>query len=79
MFLAEPHSTTRSYGALQDKVGKDIFVEMHRLEPYYVAAYTLYKLEYLFRNSRLAAAYKPARFHFCLQLDCLRIRTHCLG
>jgi AIPR protein len=66
MFLAEPHATTRSYGALTDKVGKEIFAEEHRLEPYYVAAYTLYKLEYLFRNQRLAPEYKPARFHILL-------------
>lgn len=66
MFLAEPHATTRSYGALADKVGTDIFAENHRLEPYYVAAFTLYKLEYLFRNQRLAPEYKPARFHILL-------------
>jgi hypothetical protein len=66
MFLAEPHSTTRSYGALQDKIGKEIFGENDRLEPYYVAAFTHYKLEYLFRNQRLAPEYKPARFHILL-------------
>jgi hypothetical protein len=66
MFLAEPHSTTRSYGALQDKVDKEIFADGHKLEPYYVAAFTLYKLEYLFRNQRLAPEYKPARFHILL-------------
>jgi hypothetical protein len=70
-FLAEPHSTTRSYGALQDKVGKEIFADGHRLEPYYVAAYTLYKLEYLFRNQRLAPEYKPARFHILLAVRLL--------
>jgi AIPR protein len=66
MFLAEPHRTTRSYGALVDKIGKDILVETHKLEPYYVAAYTLYKLEYLFRNLRLDSKDKPARFHILL-------------
>ena len=66
MFLAEPHATTRSYSALADKVGTDIFADSHRLEPYYVAAYTLYRLEYLFRNQRLAPEYKPARFHILL-------------
>jgi len=66
VFLSEPHATTRSYSALADKVGTDIFVENHRLEPYYIAAFTLYKLEYLFRNLRLEPKYKPARFHILL-------------
>ena len=63
MFLAEPHRTTRSYAALKAKVGTDIFVKGHKLDPYYTAAYTLYKLEYFFRNGTLDAKYKPARFH----------------
>ena len=66
MFLSEPHATTRSYGALADRVGKDIFVDGHKLQPYYISAYTLWRLEYLFRNGRLAAEYKPARFHILL-------------
>ena len=71
MFLAEPHTTTRSYSSLADKVGTDIFVESHRLEPYYVAAFTLYKLEYLFRNQSLESQYKPARFHILLAVRLL--------
>jgi hypothetical protein len=71
MFLAEPHATTRSYGALAEKVGKEIFAPGHRFEPYYVSAFTLYKLEYLFRNQRLAPEYKPARFHILLAVRLL--------
>lgn len=62
MFLDEAHRTTRNYSALKAKVGKDIFGKEHRMEPYYTAAFALYKLEYLFRN-RLPPKYKPARFH----------------
>jgi hypothetical protein len=36
------------------------------MEPYYTAAYALYKLEYLFRNAKLEAKYKPTRFHILL-------------
>jgi hypothetical protein len=71
MFLDEPHATTRNYRSLADKVGKEIFVEGHRLEPYYVAALTLYRLEYLFRNQKLAPEYKPARFHILLAVRLL--------
>jgi hypothetical protein len=66
MFLEEPHATTRSYRSLSEKVGKEIFVESDRLEPYYASAFALYKLEFLFRNQRLAPEYKPARFHILL-------------
>ena len=36
------------------------------MEPYYTAAFALYKLEYLFRSGKLEAKYKPARFHILL-------------
>ncbi len=66
MFLEEPHRTARNYGALLDTVGRTIFGDNHRLEPYYVSALGLYRLEYLFRNQSLDAKYKPARFHTLL-------------
>jgi hypothetical protein len=66
MFLNEPHRTTRSYAALKAKVGKDIFGKGHQKEPYYAAAYTLYKLEYLFRSGKLESKYKRARYHILM-------------
>jgi hypothetical protein len=66
MFLDEPHRTTRNYSSLKSKVGKDIFGKGDRMEPYYTAAFALYKLDYLFRSGKLEAKYKPARFHILL-------------
>jgi hypothetical protein len=68
MFLNEPHRTTRSYKLLRAQVGKEIFGEGHKLEPYYAAAYGLYRLDWLFRNDtvRFESRYKPARFHVLL-------------
>ncbi|MGY3138019.1 hypothetical protein ACVWZM_008701 [Bradyrhizobium sp. USDA 4501] len=66
MFLNEPHNTVRSYKALAERVGKDIFVQGHKLLPYYTAAYTLYLLEYLFRNQKLDSSYKIARYQILL-------------
>jgi len=45
-----------------------IFLEGHKLEPYYASAYGLYRLDWLFRNesTRFASKYKPARFHVLL-------------
>ena len=66
MFLDEPHTTTRNYANLRRKVGTGIFAKNHRMEPYYTAAFTLYKLDYFFRSGRLEAKFKNARFHILL-------------
>lgn len=71
MFLDEPHRTTRNYAALREKVGREIFVHGHKLQPYYLAAWTLYRLEYFFRSGRLEAKYKPARYHILLAVRIL--------
>jgi len=63
MFLSEAHRTTRNYRELTRKIGKDIFVNGHRHEPYYLSAFALFKLEYMFRNRKIDAKYKPTRFH----------------
>jgi hypothetical protein len=41
------------------------------MEPYYTAAFALYKLEFLFRSQKLEAKYKPARFHILLAMRIL--------
>ncbi len=71
MFLDEPHRTTRNYSELVKKVGTDIFVSGHRLEPYYLAAVSFYKLEYLFRTHRIEPQYKQARFHILMAVRLL--------
>jgi hypothetical protein len=38
------------------------------LEPYYVAALTAYRLEFLFRNQRLDSSYKAARYHIIMAM-----------
>lgn len=66
IFLEEPHRTTRTYGALIQQLGKSIFGPEDRLEPYYYASSAHYRLEYLFRNTSLAASLKPARYHILM-------------
>lgn len=66
MFLEEPHRTTRNFNALLDNVGKSIFVDGHKYEPYYVSSFALYKLEKLFRTQKLDTAFKAARFQVLL-------------
>lgn len=71
MFLNEAHRTTRNYRSLRAKIGKEIFGKGHKYEPYYCSAFGLFKLEALFRDRRLEAKYKPARFHILLAVRLL--------
>jgi len=66
IFCRLPHRTTRNYKTLLRTVGTEIFNKNHRLEPYYVAAFAHYRLEFLFRNQSLPAELKPARYHLLL-------------
>jgi hypothetical protein len=66
MILEEPHRVTRSTKGIREQVGKAIFGEDHRLEPYYLSALGLYRLEYLFRNGSIEPSLKPARHHILL-------------
>jgi hypothetical protein len=66
MFQEEPHRTTRNFNALLDNIGKTIFLETDRFEPYYVAAFALYKLERLFRTQKIDKQLKAARFQILL-------------
>lgn len=71
MFLNEPHRTTRNYAALKKKVGGDILGKEHRMEPYYVSALALYRLEYMFRASKLDPKFKAARFQILMAVRVL--------
>lgn len=66
MFLAEPHRTARSYKLLDAQVGRTIFAEGHKLDPYYTAAFALYKLEYMFRSQKIEVRFRNARFQMLL-------------
>jgi len=72
MFGDEPHRTTKDYKRLLERVGKSIFVHGDKLEPYYIAAYAAYRLEYLFRNGSIDAKFKPARFQILYALRLLK-------
>lgn len=66
MFLEEPHRVGRSPSKLLEEVGIRIMAQEHLPEPYYVSAYALYKLEYLFRSSQVSPKHKPARYPLLL-------------
>jgi hypothetical protein len=66
MFLGLPHVTTRRFRDLSARVGKDMFVDTDKPEPYYVAALALYRLEQLFKSKKIDTKYKAARYQLLL-------------
>jgi hypothetical protein len=65
-FLEEPHRTTRSYRILLQKLGKSIFVPDDKIDPYYFSAFSLYRIESMFKNNQLVSKYKAARYHIMM-------------
>lgn len=66
MFLDEPWRAGRYYKELKAVRGDDIFSPSDNLMPYYTSAFTYYRIEWLFRNNRLPAQYKPARYQLLM-------------
>jgi hypothetical protein len=66
MFLGEPHITTKTFRQLTAKVGKEIFLDSDRCEPYYVAAYALSRIEQSFKLKVMDTNWKPARYQLLL-------------
>jgi AIPR protein len=68
MFLDEPWRAGRYYKELKSVRGGDIFQSSDNLMPYYTSAFAYYRLEWLFRNGRLGAQYKPARYQMLMAI-----------
>lgn len=66
MFFDKPHLASRFFGKLMSSV-EGIFNEQHILLPYYTSAYTLYKIDYLFRNKLIDIRYRKFKY-FILML-----------
>ena len=70
MFLEEPHAAAKNYKSLRGRVGKDIFIESDKLDPYFLAAFVAYRLEVQLRTKPLRV-YKSARYHMLLAMRLL--------
>lgn len=68
IFAEIPHQASRRYTTLRDTVGKEIFAKGHKLDPYYVSAFSAYKLDVAFRTGRIESSLKPARLHILLAM-----------
>ena len=62
MFLNEP-ARVGHFKELLESRGKELYVDGQPLVPYYTAAMTLYRLEWLIRNRRIKKDFRPAQYH----------------
>ena len=67
MFYDKPHLASRYYGKLLSSID-GIFSDYHQLLPYYTCAFTLYRLEYLFRNKTLPSQYRKFKYYILMML-----------
>jgi hypothetical protein len=64
--LNEPHRATRNYKQVLDRIPDDVLNPDHKPSIYLASASSLYRLEFLFRNSLLDRRFSPAKFHLLL-------------
>jgi hypothetical protein len=62
MFLSEP-SAVGHYRDLTTRRRDELFQPDHLPDPYYVAAATHYRIEWLLRTRRIRASFRPVRYH----------------
>jgi hypothetical protein len=67
MFLGEP-SEAGHYRDLTTRRRDELFQADHLPDPYYVAAATHYRIEWLLRTRRIRATFRPARYHLMAAL-----------
>lgn len=63
MFLKRAHQASRYYGTLIKEVGSRVFVEGHPPIAYYVASYTLFRIEWFMRRNQVDNIYRPFKYH----------------
>jgi hypothetical protein len=73
MFLDEP-ARIGHYTELKEARAGELFQSGHNPIAYYAAASTSYRIEWLFRNSKLHRAYAPTRYHLLAA-----VKTYLLG
>lgn len=67
MFLDLPHEASSYYGSkLTRRFGKQIFSETHRPYPYYISAFTLFKIMQIFNRRIVDTTYRKFKFHILM-------------
>lgn len=67
-YFLKPQLATRYFGALFNEFGKQLFLDNHKLYPYYTAALIYNKLEQRFRANLIDRKYKKIRYFILMML-----------
>jgi hypothetical protein len=67
-YFLKPHLATRYFGALFTEFGKQLFLDTHKLYPYYTAALIYNKLDNRFRANKIDRKYKKIRYFILMML-----------
>ena len=68
MFQDNPHSVAGNYGKMLLKLGKTVFVENHKYDPYYTSAFCYKKLVSMFNKGGIDSSIWRFRFHILMIL-----------
>lgn len=63
VYFNKPELATRYFGTLFNEFGDKLFEDGHEMFPYYVAAYSVYALESLFRQNKIDKNYRKIKYH----------------
>ncbi len=63
LYYDKPDMATRYFGTLFSEFGDKLFIDNHEMFPYYVASYSIFKIESLFKNKRIDKKYKKIKYH----------------
>ncbi len=66
LVLHDPHRATRNYKQVLERIPTDIMNPSHKPALYLAAASSLYRVEFLFRNSVLDRRFSSAKYHLLL-------------
>jgi len=67
-YFLKPQLATRYFGALFNEFGKQLFIDNHKLYPYYTSALIYKKLENKFRANEIDKRYKKIRYFMLMML-----------
>lgn len=67
-YFLKPQLATRYFGALFNEFGKQLFLDSHKLYPYYTAALIYNRLENRFRINAIDRKYKKIRYFILMML-----------
>lgn len=67
-YFLKPQLATRYFGALFNEFGKQLFIDNHKLYPYYTSALIYKKLENKFRANEIDKKYKKIRYFMLMML-----------